>query len=103
MTNPKPTEGWAIVAKDGRAYRVYLDEGIAHSQSEPDDGDTIIPVTIIPTSDLVREAARVLADAIDTPHDDEDYAASEMAVHIRLQDRPVFRAALRTLAGQGGE
>jgi hypothetical protein len=61
MTNPKPTEGWAIVAKDGllrsslccdteEEARWYL-EHVA---------ETIIPVTIIPTADLVREAARVL-------------------------------------------
>ncbi len=51
----KPTEGRAVVSAAGEIL-------IAGTLVKPAlfDGETIIPVTIIPTADLVREAARVL-------------------------------------------
>jgi len=92
MTKPKPTEGWAIVAKDGRVKHVLLGpHGSAGNFGSHDE--TVTPVTIIPTADLVKEAARVLLEAHDRflaehPENDREY--------IPIDD-------LRALAGQGGE
>ncbi len=109
MTNPKPTEGWAIVAKGGAILDAHPNEGTAHAMCPWDA--TIIPVTIIPTADLVKEAARVLLGAFDNDRTDSpvDYQAvyEAMAEVYRISgwtDWPeIIDAALRALAGQGGE
>lgn len=60
MTDHKPTEGWAIVASDGAINPRLVCGAEEIAQGYLDPGETIIPVTIIPTADLVKEAARVL-------------------------------------------
>jgi len=106
-----PQLAYAIVGPDGRTHRVYLDEGIAHSQSEPDHGESIIPVTIIPDADKVQWAARVLLDAMpdDFGYDGPRWRAASAAQRSREHADPMqnsiaatyhsIRAALRALAG----
>jgi len=98
MTNPKPTEGWAIVAKDGRVKHVILGpHGSAGNYGSHDE--TTTPVTIIPTADLVREAARVLLGAeISTVQISPTTSFTPNGETKRGIDH-----YLRALAGQGGE
>jgi len=100
MTNHKTTEGWAIVAKDGRVKHVMLGHhGSAGNYGSHDE--TVTPVTIIPTADLVREAARVLLGAMFEP-DGTTYNGDFLG---KLPPAPIhsIEASLRALAGQGGE
>jgi hypothetical protein len=100
MANPKPTEGWAAYGKDGFQYAVPdVGPGEVSAQRR---GSVVIPVTIIPTSDLVREAARVLLGWKASNHM-EASAIIRAAVHEAGEDQYVFDEVLRALAGQGGE
>jgi hypothetical protein len=115
MTNPKPTEGWAAYTVNGDAYRVYTKNSKELADELAFPSDTIIPVTIIPTDDLVREAARVLLDDIDPVRLEwlrkfwkqsggEWHGPKVERWSIPEANMPTFfTAALRALAGQGGE
>ncbi len=103
MTNPKPTEGWAVVSAAGNVL-------LAGTRGSPEliDDETIIPVTIIPTADLVKEAARVLVKWLDEPMTEGGMTAQEIGFMkatggIGEAAYDALEAALRALAGQGGE
>ncbi len=100
MTNPKPTEGWAIVAKDGRVVAATLSEELALGMRPW--GATIIPVTIIPTADLVKEAARVLLEHL-TDQKCAECDCNSGGIDCNWISSKIDGAALRALAGQGGE
>ncbi len=118
MTNPKPTEGWAIIAKDGRVLFstcAATPEGAWQIQAggksdiaphlvadDIERGFYAAPVTIIPTADLVKEAARVLLEHL-TDQKCAECDCNSGGIDCNWIASKIDGAALRALAGQGGE
>ncbi len=100
----KPTEGWAVVSAAGSILEVgTYGSPLVWEELHGDYGD-IISVTIIPTADLGKEAARVLLGAGLQRFSPDYFAGDYTSVFMEKDDDGdwVSLAALCALAGQGG-